>query len=284
MNRIITALVALPGLIAAIVLPYFFPNNHEFNLFFVAIAAAAIVLALYEYFMFTKTMQLRADAALGFLGSAAFFVAFLFDAPTKAPDVLVMTLALFIVAAVASQAFRFQRAADFSKMLAAIGVTVLGVFYIAFLGGYFVALRVGFENHPNLSTKLLVFLFLILMGADAAALYIGKMFGKHKLAPKISPGKTWEGGIGGLVVSLLLALIASLTFFTELEWFVALPLAAVMMIVGVVGDLAESAIKRGANAKDAATLLPGHGGLLDRLDSLLFNAPLLYYFARFYFQ
>jgi phosphatidate cytidylyltransferase len=284
MNRIITALVALPGLIAAIVLPYFFPNNHEFNLFFVAIAAAAIVLALYEYFMFTKTMHLKADAALGFLGSAAIFIAFLFDAPTKAPDVLVMTLALFIVAAVASQAFRFQRAADFSKMLAAIGVTVLGVFYIAFLGGYFVALRVGFDNYPNLSTKLLVFLFLILMGADAAALYIGKMLGKHKLAPKISPGKTWEGAIGGLVVSLLLALIASLTFFTELIWFVALPLAAVMMIVGVVGDLAESAIKRGANAKDAATLLPGHGGLLDRMDSLLFNAPLLYYFARFYFQ
>jgi phosphatidate cytidylyltransferase len=63
-----------------------------------------------------------------------------------------------------------------------------------------------------------------------------------------------------------------------------LPLAGAMMIIGVVGDLAESAIKRGANAKDAASLLPGHGGLLDRMDSLLFNAPLLYYFARFYFQ
>jgi phosphatidate cytidylyltransferase len=284
MNRIITAIVALPGLIAAIVLPYFFPQRQEFNLFFIAIAAAAIILALFEYFKFTKTMQLKADAALGFLGSAAIFIAFLFDAPTKAPDLLVMTLAIFIVAAVASQAFRFQRARDFSKMLAAIGVTVLGVFYIAFLGGYFVALRVGFEQYPHLSTKLLAFLFLILMGADIAALYTGKLVGKHKLAPVISPGKTWEGAIGALAASLLLAALASFTFFTELKWFVALPLAAVMMVVGVIGDLAESAIKRGAGSKDAANLLPGHGGLLDRMDSLLFNAPLLYYFARFYFH
>jgi phosphatidate cytidylyltransferase len=283
MNRVLTALFALPGLVAAIVIPYFFPQIPEFNLFFVALAAAALILALYEYYTFTKTMNLQADAALGFSGSAAIFIAFLFDAPTKYPDLLLATVTLFVVVAVASQAFRFQRAADFSKMLAAIGVTVLGVFYVSFLGGYFVALRVGFENQPNLSTKLLLFLFLILMGADVAALYTGKTFGKHKLAPKISPGKTWEGCAGAMAASLGIAALSSFTYFPELKWFIALPLAAVMMVVGVVGDLAESAIKRGAGAKDAANLLPGHGGLLDRLDSLLFNAPLLYYFARYYF-
>ncbi|HEX9960040.1 MAG TPA: phosphatidate cytidylyltransferase, partial [Pyrinomonadaceae bacterium] len=72
-------------------------------------------------------------------------------------------------------------------------------------------------------------------------------------------------------------------FFPELRWFAALPLAAAMNILGIVGDLAESAMKRGAGVKDAASILPGHGGLLDRLDSLLFGAPILYYFARFYF-
>jgi phosphatidate cytidylyltransferase len=74
-----------------------------------------------------------------------------------------------------------------------------------------------------------------------------------------------------------------LTFFPELPYKFSIPLAIVMAIVGVLGDLAESAMKRGSGAKDAANILPGHGGLLDRLDSLLFNAPILYYFARFYF-
>jgi phosphatidate cytidylyltransferase len=284
MNRILTALVALPVLIASIVLPYFFPQTPELNFIFVAAAAAAIVFGLYEFFMFTKTLALKADAGAGYLGAAALFVAFFFDAPARFPDLLLLTLAVFLIAVLISQTFRFQSAPDFTKMLGGIGVTVLGVMYVAFLGGFLVSMRVGFELFPGLSTKLLVFFFLILFGADAAAFYSGKLLGRRKLAPKISPGKTWEGCIGAVVASLALAAIASFTFFPELRWFAALPLAAAMAVLGILGDLAESAIKRGAGVKDAARLLPGHGGLLDRMDSLLFSAPLLYYFARFYFQ
>ena len=83
--------------------------------------------------------------------------------------------------------------------------------------------------------------------------------------------------------SVAAAALCTWVFFPELPYKFSIPLSAVMAIVGILGDLAESAIKRGAGAKDAATILPGHGGLLDRLDSLLFNAPILYYFARFYF-
>jgi phosphatidate cytidylyltransferase len=121
------------------------------------------------------------------------------------------------------------------------------------------------------------------MGADTGAYYMGKNLGKHKLVPKISPGKTWEGVAGGLILSSAFAALASFTFFPELPYKYSIPLAIVMTLVGLFGDLAESAMKRGAGAKDAASILPGHGGLLDRLDSLLFNAPILYYFARFYF-
>ena len=102
-------------------------------------------------------------------------------------------------------------------------------------------------------------------------------------APSISPGKTWEGVAGGFVAGLLMATLAHFWFFPELPLKIALPLAAVMIVVGILGDLTESALKRGSGAKDAAKLLPGHGGILDRLDSLLFNAPLIYYFGRFYF-
>lgn len=279
-TRILTALIALPILIASIILPVYFPPT---KWIFVVIAALAFGAGLFEFFTLTKKLELKADAADAYLGAAILFVAFIFDAPTKFPDLLLLTIALFIIAVIAKQTFRFQ--ADFSKMLTGIGATVLGVFYVVFLGGFIVATRVGFENAPvsNLSTKLLGFFFLTLMGSDSGAFFTGKFFGKHKLAPKISPGKTWEGFIGGFVSSLLFAALATYLFFPELPFRASLPLAGVMSIIGVVGDLAESAMKRGSDVKDAANILPGHGGFLDRLDSLLFNAPILYYFAKFYF-
>lgn len=280
-TRLLTALVALPVLIFSIVLPYFLPQYPQANWLFVLIAAAALVAGMFEFFSLTKKLELKADASIAYLGAAALFIAFVFDAPTKASDLLLLTLALFLILTLATQTFRFQK--DFSKMLTGIGVTVFGVLYVVFLGGFLVSMRVGFENVPGLSTKLLGFFFLVVMGSDVGAYYVGKSFGKHKLVPKISPNKTWEGFGGGILLAAGFAALSTLMFFPELPYQVSIPLAIVMSIVGVMGDLAESAIKRGAGAKDAASILPGHGGLLDRLDSLLFNAPLLYYFARFYF-
>lgn len=278
-TRILTALVALPILIASIVLPSYFPQIVEIKYIFVTIAVLALGAGLFEFYSLTKKLGLKADAAVGYFGAAILVVAFIFDAPSKAPDLLILSVALFIIAVLITQTFRFQ--ADFSKMLTGVGVTLLGVFYVIFLGGFLVAIRTGFDVF--LSTKLLGFFFLIIMGADTGAYFAGKSFGKHKLAPKISPGKTVEGLIGGIAASLLFAVLAHYWFFPELPLKFALPLAGVMAIVSVLGDLAESAMKRGSDAKDAANILPGHGGLLDRLDSLLFNAPILYYFARFYF-
>lgn len=282
-SRLLTAIIALPILILSIIFPYLLPQFPQANWLFLVIAGLALGAGLFEFFTLTKKLELKADAGIAYLGAAALFVAFLFDAPNKAPDLLLLTVALVMVLVLITQTFRFQ--ADFSKMLAGVGVTVLGVLYIAFLGGFLISLRVGFTETiiPHLSTKLIGFFFLIVMGADIGAYYVGKNFGKHKLVPKISPGKTWEGVFGGLVLSSAFAAIASATFFPELPFTFSVPLAIVMSIVGLFGDLAESAMKRGAGAKDAANILPGHGGLLDRLDSLLFNAPILYYFARFYF-
>lgn len=282
-SRILTALVALPILIFSILLPFFLPNVAAANWMFVLIAALAFGAGLFEFFTLTKKLELKADASVAYIGAALLFVAFLFDAPAKSPDLLILTIFAFLVLVLITQMFRFQ--ADFSKMLTGIGVTTLGVLYVAFLGGFIVSMRVGFNETgvPFLSTKLLGFFFFVSFGADAGAYFVGKSFGKHKLIPKISPGKTWEGAFGGLAVSAGFAAIATATFFPELPYKFSIPLACIMTIAGILGDLAESAMKRGAGAKDAANILPGHGGLLDRLDSLLFAAPILYYFARFYF-
>ena len=277
-TRILTAVIALPIIIASIILPSYVPESVWL---FVGIAAFALAAGLFEFYSLTKKLELKADASIGYLGSVALFMGFVVDAPAKASDLLILLLALIVVVALITQMFRFQK--DFSKMLAGIGVTLLGVFYVAFLGGFLVAIRTGFENRISLSTHLLGYFFLVLFGSDIGAYFFGRAFGKHKLAPSISPGKTVEGLIGGLLFAAAGAAVATLTFFQELPFQWSIPLGLVLAGVGVFGDLAESAMKRGSKTKDAASILPGHGGFLDRLDRLLFGAPILYYFARFYF-
>ena len=276
-TRLLTAAVALPILIASIILPWWVP---ETIWIFAVIAVAALAAAMFEFYSLTKKLELKADAGIAYLGAAGLTAAFIFDAPAKAPDLLLIALAAFIVIVFITQTFRFQK--DFSKMLTGIGVTVLGVLYIAFLGGFLISTRVGFDN--VLSTKLLLFFFVVIFGSDAGQYFSGKALGKHKLSPAISPNKTIEGAVGGLVAAAGFGALCTLLFFPDLPYKFSVPLAVVMAALGMLGDLAESAVKRGAGAKDAASILPGHGGLLDRLDSLLFNAPILYYFARLYFQ
>ncbi|MBX3266544.1 MAG: phosphatidate cytidylyltransferase [Acidobacteria bacterium] len=277
-TRLLTAAIALPILIASVIVPWWFPDSVWL---FVAIAVLALGAGLFEFFTLTKKLELKADAGLAYLGAAALVVAFIFDAPAKSPELLLLTLALSLIVVIIAETFRFQK--DFSKLLAGLGVTVFGVIYIAFLGGFLIATRVGFENVPGLSTKLLLFFFAVIFGSDSGAYFAGRAFGKHKLAPAISPGKTIEGLIGGLLAAAVIAAACSWLFFPELNVWFAVGLGIVMAAVGVLGDLAESAMKRGSGTKDAANILPGHGGLLDRLDSLLLNAPILYYFARLYF-
>lgn len=272
MSRIITALIALPILIASIYFSWLWP-------LFIAIAATAMVFGLHEFWLLARRRAMKPDMAVGFMGAAGLFVGFYFDAPRSAPHLLLLTLIAFVIAALAAE---MLHGAPFDKMLGSAGATVLGVLYVVLLGGHLVSLRMGFD--AKLSMHLLAFLFLVVMGSDSGAFYTGRALGRHKLAPQISPGKTWEGAVGGMAASLGLAALAHFWFFPELSLKAALPLAAAMNIFGVAGDLTESALKRSAGAKDTAKILPGHGGMLDRLDSLLFNAPVIYYFARIYFS
>ena len=272
--RVVTAGILLPILISSIIFA-------KLALLFVVLVAAAMIVALFEFWLLARKQQIRADAAAGLLSAAALLTVFYFTRPGEPPDFFMIQLILMLFT-IGSLTAAMLRGAPFDRMITSVGVTVLSVMYIVLLGGHMVALRVGFA--PQLSKHLLSFFFLVIMGGDAAAYYGGRAFGKHKLAPNISPGKTWEGAVAGMLASLLLAAGAHYWFFPELPTRYALALAAVMNVVSVVGDLTESALKRSAGAKDTAKILPGHGGVLDRIDSLLFNAPVIYYFARAYFN
>lgn len=272
MNRLITAVIVLPFLIASILIPWLW-------WLFILLAAAAMVLGLWEFYLLAKKLQLKPDPAAGYLAGAAIVTI----AVQRDAAVYVLLVQFVIIVLIAGTMIASTlRGAPFEKMIGSVGSTILGVLYIPFLGSHLIAIRTGFD--PTLSAHLLSFFFLVLMGSDAGAYYTGRALGKHKLAPSISPGKTWEGVIGGVLAALAMGALAHFWFFRELPLKFILPLAVVMTVLGIFGDLAESALKRGAGAKDAANLLPGHGGLLDRLDSLLFNAPLIYYFASFYFH
>ncbi len=144
------------------------------------------------------------------------------------------------------------------------------------------------REQPNGPT-LVVFMLCVVWSGDTAALYVGRMWGRHKLAPKLSPNKTWEGSVGSVAGSLLVTggLIWLSTFlaqwnfvklsFADEVWWYWLVMAVAVNIAAQVGDLAESALKRSAGVKDSGTILPGHGGMLDRVDALLLAAPVLWY-------
>lgn len=130
-------------------------------------------------------------------------------------------------------------------------------------------------NHP----WMLASVFILIWCSDTFAYLTGRSFGKHKLYERISPNKTWEGFIGGVIATLVAASIMSyyLTFMPLIGW---LGLAVIVMIFGTVGDLFESALKRSFNLKDSGSFMPGHGGILDRIDSLLFTLPPAYFYLR----
>jgi phosphatidate cytidylyltransferase len=119
----------------------------------------------------------------------------------------------------------------------------------------------------------------IVMSCDSAAYFVGCRYGKRRLYPEVSPKKSVEGSLGGLAGSLAGVMIARLTFFAELSVGDALLAALLIGVLGQVGDLFESLIKRSCGVKDSGTIFPGHGGILDRLDSILFASPVAYYYA-----
>ena len=151
---------------------------------------------------------------------------------------------------------------------------LLGFLYISFFLAHFILLR----KLPSGSFWVLFTLVAVYFG-DTAAFYVGRSWGRKKLAPAISPGKTVEGGFGAAGGSIAGALLFKGLFFPELALLHALVLGLGVGVFGQLGDLWESVLKRSAQVKDSGTLIPGHGGLLDRVDSVLFAGPFVYYYV-----
>jgi len=166
------------------------------------------------------------------------------------------------------------------RTISGIAVTMFGILYVGWLPAHFILLH----EDPQLGAGMVTLLIVAVALSDTGAFFSGKAFGKHKLAPVTSPNKTWEGAIGGTVTAMLgMTLIYwlrhSLGWEAWPDWSLMRYLATgfALAFLGQIGDLVESLLKRDADFKDSGTILPGHGGVLDRCDAMLFSAPLLYY-------
>ena len=160
-----------------------------------------------------------------------------------------------------------------------VAFALLAFLYIPFLLMHLVQLR-----QTPFGIQWLFVIMLIVMTNDSAAYYSGSAFGRHRLYQLVSPKKSIEGAVGGLIGSLGGTLLAKFTFFPQLTFTDAFVTALVVGMVGQSGDLFESLLKRSFGVKDSGTIIPGHGGVLDRLDSILFAAPITYYYVLFFFR
>jgi phosphatidate cytidylyltransferase len=161
---------------------------------------------------------------------------------------------------------------DLSSTISKMGIALFGILFIGFLLAYVSLIR----NMPN-GRLWVLFLIITVWTGDIFALLSGSFFGRHKLYPRISPNKTFEGLAGAIVGSIIVALAFSWLFIPSLKTGSCTLLAIGLGIFGQLGDFTESMLKRSAQVKDSGTLIPGHGGMLDRLDSFLFSAPFLHY-------
>ncbi len=274
MKRILTALILILAVFALI----FFGQLWMITLF----AALVAELAAYEYLRLAAVGAEAHGATLRIpvwwmaLGTALAFVVTLPNFPVEAqlPVLSALTLVLF-----AWNGFR-------APLIQVLPDTAQGIFGLIWIAYPLTLIPLLWKQEDG--PALLLFLMVCVWSGDIAALYIGRAFGKHKLAPRLSPGKTWEGSIASIAGSLIAAGVLvtvsntltergnTLLHISEPLWQ-TLILAAIINIAAQLGDLLESAIKRGAGVKDSGTMLPGHGGILDRIDALLVAAPVLWF-------
>lgn len=270
MKRILTAIVLIPIVLFLVFLPPWA------QWIFTLLTALVACLAAWEFLTIAHQTGAKPPRIAVLIAIFA-----LFAANYQWPDQTVVSVGILGISLLVYCTF----ASPVNRVLADAATSIFCLGYIGYTLMTLPALREQ-ANGPSL----LVFLLCVVWAGDIAALYVGRVFGRHKLAPSISPGKTWEGSIASLLGSLgvaaaLLAISQHLlshwnsvvlSYHDEVWWY-WLVLAAIVNIAAQVGDLAESALKRSAGVKDSGTLLPGHGGILDRIDALLLAAPVLWY-------
>jgi len=290
-KRVLVAVIGIP--IAMLIV-------YEGDIAFIISILIISSLALYEFYKIAEKKDSSPNYLLGFLFNT--FIILTYGFCLEIFEILniksfqiwlffVISISTFTTLVMGSEVFRSKR-----NPLSNIGYTLLGTIYVSFSFSIFIVIR-GLHELKNISVQsiidfeeqssilrifddefcMLFFMFILFSVwiSDSAAYFIGKSFGKNKLAPKVSPKKTWEGAVAGFVGGVGGFVVLSFFFLKEFPLLHAIIIGVIIGSIGQIGDLAESLIKRDAGVKDSSSIIPGHGGVLDRFDSLLLIMPII---------
>jgi phosphatidate cytidylyltransferase len=262
LQRIISAVILIPAAMAVV----FFATPNYY------LGALGIVgtLCLYEYFQIMLKMGVRGQPWFGYAGFWILLAGLRIDAIPAIGLSSCLLLAAFLAA--------MWRRDPIRERVCGMMVNLLGILYLVLCLYPAFAVRYTFGEHVGLEWTLTV--LAVIWAGDTAALFGGKRFGRTKFAPRLSPKKTNEGAVAGLLAGILAAVLLHYLFFTDLPLRHLIPAALMIGLFGQLGDLAESMLKRAAEVKESGNLIPGHGGVLDRIDSLLFAFPVLYLYLQ----
>mgnify|MGYP001828291617 CR=1 FL=1 len=263
LKRWLTGIIALPILI------FLIGSQHRWPLYIILYVAS--VAGLVEFYRMS-------DPKLpAFVRWSSFLLTLSLFAAVYVRQVLMLPFIIALWAFIPMAFYMLTRLKPSQQWTSDIGKTVLGLIYVTIP----LSMLLHIDRFYPKGNLWILFLLVVIFASDTGAFYFGKFFGRHKLHERISPGKTWEGAIGGLLSSIFV----SVAFFKAIPLnqvgLKMLALAASLCVAGQIGDLAESMLKRNHGVKDSGRILPGHGGILDRIDGLLFSTPLLYIYLSF---
>jgi phosphatidate cytidylyltransferase len=266
--RLITSFLFIPALIII---------TRKGSVHYLLLIAAGIGVGVYEFFLILEEKGIRPYKILGILSAlllclSAYSQSYLYT-------FLVLTALLFFLSVA-----EFPRK-DPSVAILHISTTFYGILFVGWLLSHFILLRElphELQMPYEIGGSFALLPFVLAWSYDTAAFFIGTRFGKFKLLPRISPAKSWEGSIAGLFACLIAVSIFKEVYASYLSWIDCIILGIGGSFLAQIGDLVESLLKRDAKVKNASEIIPGHGGILDRFDSLLFVAPVVYYYLRFH--